>query len=192
MELHLPAPLLPRIVLGDTTAVDECIERYGALVWSLASRLSPTNVDAEDAVQEIFIHLWQSAGRYRDDLGDEATFVSTIARRKLIDRLRKFRRDRAHQSLDEMDTIEVGNPGLATVDSSDDSRRAVACLEKLRDNERQAIELSVYHGLPQSQIAEQTGTPLGTVKTLIRRGLVQLRNCMKIGTRRHAEGGVSA
>jgi RNA polymerase sigma factor (sigma-70 family) len=187
----LPMPLLPRIALGDTTAVDECLDRYGALVWSLASRLSPTNADAEDAVQEIFIHLWRNASRYRDDMGEEVTFVSTIARRKLIDRLRKFRRDQAHQSPDELDRVEVGNPGLSAIDHSDDSRRAVACLEKLRENERQAIELSVYHGLPQSRIAEQTGTPLGTVKTLIRRGLVQLRNCMKIGSRLHAEGGVS-
>lgn len=184
-------PLLPRIALGDTTAVDECLDRYGALVWSLATRLSPTGADAEDAVQEIFIHIWRNAGRYRDDLGEEVTFVSMIARRKLVDRLRKFRRDPALQMSDHLDLVEAGSPELSAVDHADESRRAIACLKKLRDNERQAIELSVYHGLPQSRIAEQTGTPLGTVKTLIRRGLVQLRNCMKIGTRLHAEGGVS-
>lgn len=187
----MSVPLLPRIALGDTTAVDEFLDRYGALVWSLASRLSPTNADAEDAVQDIFIHLWRNAGRYRGELGEEVTFVSTIARRKLIDRQRKYRRDLAYQSVEERDLGGVGNPDLAAIDNSDDSRRAVACLGKLRDNERQAIELSVYHGLPQARIAEKTGTPLGTVKTLIRRGLVQLRNCMKIGSRLRAEGGVS-
>jgi RNA polymerase sigma-70 factor (ECF subfamily) len=191
VEFQLSAPLLPRIALGDTTAVDAFLDRYGALVWSLASRLSPTNTDAEDAVQEIFIHLWRNAGRYREDVGEEVTFVSTIARRKLIDRQRKLRRDVAYQSVEEQELGGVGNPDLAAIENSDDSRRAVACLGKLRETERQVIELSVYHGLPQARIAEQTGTPLGTVKSLIRRGLLQLRNCMKIGPRLRAEGGVS-
>lgn len=185
-------PLLPRIALGDTTAVDDCLDRYGALVWSLASRLSPTSTDAEDAVQEIFIDLWRNASRYRADLGEEVTFVSMIARRRLIDRQRKFRRDPEQQLVERMELVESGAPDTSGIDRSDDEQRAVACLEKLRENERQILELSIYHGLPQSRIAHQTGVPLGTVKTLIRRGLAQLRNCMKIGTRLRAEGGVSA
>jgi RNA polymerase sigma-70 factor (ECF subfamily) len=183
--------MLPRIASGDMTAVDECLDRYGGLVWSLASRLSPTSTDAEDAVQEIFIDLWRNAARYREDLGEEATFVATIARRRLIDRQRKFRRDPEQQPVESLDLIESGIPEVSAIDRSDDEQRAVACLGKLRENERQVLELSIYHGLPQSRIAHQTGVPLGTVKTLIRRGLAQLRSCMKIGTRLRAEGGVS-
>ena len=68
--------------------------------------------------------------------------------------------------------------------------RATACLEKLRQNEREVLELSIYHGLSQSRIAEQTGAPLGTVKTMIRRALTQLRTCMQVGSQLRAEGGV--
>ncbi|NOT59213.1 MAG: RNA polymerase subunit sigma-24, partial [Acidobacteria bacterium] len=65
--------LLPRIAAGDRAAVQDCIDAYGGLVWSLARKLTPTPADAEDAVQEIFIELWKSAARYDPSRCAEAT-----------------------------------------------------------------------------------------------------------------------
>lgn len=159
-------------------------------MWSLACRLSPSTSDAEDAVQEIFVDLWRNAGRFREDLGAEATFVSILARRRLIDRQRKHRRNPEPQSIHTTD-VEYPTPVISThLELAEDGVRATACLEKLRQNEREVLELSVYHGLAQTRIAEQTGVPLGTVKTLIRRALRQLRTCMQIGGRLQAEGSV--
>ena len=182
--------ILPRVARGETNAIDECLDQYGGLVWSLACRLSPTTSDAEDAVQEIFVDLWRNAGRFREDLGAEVTFVSTLARRRLIDRQRKLRRNPEPKSIDETDVNLAAPQPRPQMELAEEGIRATACLEKLRQNERELLELSIYHGLTQTRIAEQTGTPLGTVKTLIRRALTQLRSCMQVGSRLHAEGGV--
>ena len=81
-------PILTRVARGDSAAVRECIDRYGGLVWSLARRFFANTADAEDATQDVFIHLWKSAGAYDPAIASEAVFVTTIARRRLIDGLR--------------------------------------------------------------------------------------------------------
>jgi RNA polymerase sigma-70 factor (ECF subfamily) len=68
--------------------VRQCVEVYGPLVWSIARRFAPSTVDAEDAVQEIFVELWKHAGRYDPALVSEPTFVTMIARRRMLERLR--------------------------------------------------------------------------------------------------------
>ena len=80
---------LQRIAAGETEAVRECMDRYGGLVWSLARRFLYSSNEAEDAVQEIFLDLWKHAGRFDPNVAAEATYVAMIARRRLIDRVRK-------------------------------------------------------------------------------------------------------
>ncbi len=178
----MQVPLLTRIANGDTWAVDECIDRYGGLVWSLARRLSSSVVDAEDAVQEIFVDLWKNSGRFRGELAGEATFVAMLARRRLIDRLRKSRRELESQPIDELTLQHATPPQTSPAELAEEGARAAACLEGLRTEERKVLELSIYHGLPQTLIAEQTGLALGTVKSRARRGLSQLRDCMQVRT----------
>ncbi|MEM6641013.1 MAG: sigma-70 family RNA polymerase sigma factor, partial [Pseudomonadota bacterium] len=80
---------LERIAAGDPGAMQACITDFGKAVWSLALRLSPTHADAEDATQEIFLDLWRSAKRFDPRKGSELGFIMTIARRRLIDRIRR-------------------------------------------------------------------------------------------------------
>lgn len=183
-EVDLQVPLLTRIANGDTRAVDECIDQYGGLVWSLARRLSSSVSDAEDAVQEIFVDLWKNAGRFRGELAGEATFVAMLARRRLIDRLRKSRRELESQPIDDITLQHAAPPQTPPSELSEEVARATACLEGLRKEERKVLELSIYHGLPQTRIAEQTGLALGTVKSHARRGLFQLRYCMQVRNQR--------
>ena len=82
-------PVLPRIAAGDNTAVDECLQRYGGLVWSLARRRCADVQLAEDAVQNIFLHLWKVAATFDESIANETTFVAMVARRRLIDYQRK-------------------------------------------------------------------------------------------------------
>ena len=81
--------ILARIAAGDSAAAKDCIDRYGQAVWSQANRLSPTRADAEDATQEIYLDVYRSASRYDPGKGSELGFVMTIARRRLIDRIRR-------------------------------------------------------------------------------------------------------
>lgn len=183
----MPEPILPRISRGDSRAVDECLDRYGGLVWSLCCRLAPT--DAEDAAQEIFIDLWRNAWRFRENAGSEVAFISTLARRRLVDRRRRSARAPQAVSLDPIETADGGKSPAAELAAKEEIDRVRRCLGSLNDRDRQAVELSVYDGLSQSQIAEKLATPLGTIKSLIRRALIRLRDCMGASVRPALEGG---
>src|SRR5262252_1163156 len=106
----MPDSLLARVGAGDASAVRECLQRFGGLVWSLARRFSSSPSDAEDAVQEIFVDLWRSAKKYDPRAASEATFVAMIARRRLIDRLRSRQR-RKEEPLGEGAEASAEAPG---------------------------------------------------------------------------------
>ncbi len=171
-------PLLPRIAAGDQDSVADCLDRYGGLVWSLARRFSPSQEAAEDAVQEIFLSLWKSASRYDSKLSAETTFVSMVARRKLIDlsRRKKWTRESSDLPLEEVSSNF--RPVSELFEVNEEAEKAHKLLEQLPPDQQRVIKLSVYNGLSHSKIAEETGLSLGTVKTHIRRGLIRLRETL--------------
>jgi RNA polymerase sigma factor (sigma-70 family) len=170
--------ILERIAAGDPAAVDECIDRYGALVWSLARRHLRQHADAEDAVQEIFIEIWRNAVRFDSGIASEATFITMISRRRLIDRQRKQSRTIATQSIVE-EPATSSCPHQERVELEEDAERARLFMGRLRTEERRVLELALLEGLTQSQIAEAASMPLGTVKTHARRGLIRLREMLE-------------
>lgn len=158
--------------------MDDLLARYGGLVYSLARRFCLSPAEVEDAVQEVFIALWQSASRFDPELGAEDTFVSTVARRRLIDRRRKSRRRARHTS--EADVSQNAAPAeTPRTEISDDAARAAEVFATLRPEQQQCLRLSVYQGLSHEEIAAATGMPLGTVKTHVRRGLIALRDALE-------------
>lgn len=165
--------ILSRITAGDRAAVEECINSYGGLVWSLARRLSPSEADAEDAVQEIFIDVWRSAARFDEAQGAEVTFVAMIARRRLIDRLRRARRQPVYDPPSEQ-VIDTRRHDRE-VERSADAALAAKAMHELRPEQRRVLQLAICQGFTHQEIASATGMPLGTVKTHVRRGLVQIR-----------------
>jgi RNA polymerase sigma factor (sigma-70 family) len=169
-------PLLPRIAAGDERAVRDCMTRYGALVWSLARRWSPDTSDAEDAVQEIFIDLWRTAARYDRARTSEAGWVAMIARRRLIDRSRKRERLPALESIP--DDLDVASETERDLDREWRAEQARAVLRELPPAQRRMLELSLLHGKTHDEIARETETPLGTVKSHIRRGLQRARDLL--------------
>jgi RNA polymerase sigma-70 factor (ECF subfamily) len=169
--------ILQRVAAGEATAVEECLAAYNGLVWSLARRLSPGSADAEDAVQEVFIDVWQSASRFDPEKASEATFIAMIARRRLIDRHRKRGRQPDPGALPD-ESLMPSEEAPDRVELDDEAARARAGLSQLRAEERQVLELAIYQGLSHSQIAAEIDLPLGTVKTHSRRGLQRLRGLL--------------
>ncbi len=172
------ADLLPRIAAGDVSAVSECLGRYNPLVWSLARKLSSDVATLEDVVQEIFIEIWKSAGRFDATKASETTFIATIARRRIIDRSRKVSRAPLEENIEDT-TVSATDGDLAMVDLGDDARVAKDVLAKLRPEQRRVILMSVVDGLTHQEISQSTGMPLGTVKSHIRRGLDRAAEMMR-------------
>ncbi len=171
-------PILHKVAQGDAAAVRELLDRYGGLVHALARRFLLDPSEVEDAVQEVFSQLWQNAGRYDPGLGSEETFVSTITRRRLIDRRRRLRR-RAQGRVDADVGLQAArDDDQPAADLRDEAARAGECLATLRPEQQTCLRLSIYRGLSHEEIAGITGMPLGTVKTHVRRGLIALRDML--------------
>jgi RNA polymerase sigma-70 factor (ECF subfamily) len=170
--------VLTRIAQGDSRALRECIDQFGSLVWSIARRLTRTRADAEDAVQEIFTDLWRSANRFDPSQGSEKVFIATIARRRLIDRLRRATAQGTTESIDDIDTLTWSDPGSA--ETCAEAQAAARAVLQLRPEQRQVLELGLLQGLSHAEIADALKMPLGTVKTMMRRGLIQVRQLMGV------------
>lgn len=173
----MPETTLERVAAGDSRAVEECFRKYGGLVWSIARKLCPNHADAEDAVQEVFIEVWRHAGRFDSQVASEATYIATIARRRLIDRFRRRGRQLDTASL-QGELIESTARHEEQIEIEEEAARAKRYMQQLRPEQRHVLELSLTHGLSQTQVAQATNLPLGTVKTHSRRGLQRLRELL--------------
>jgi len=174
----MAAALLERVASGEATAFAECMDLHGDLVWSLARRFSPNRADAEDATQEIFLRLWKVAAQFDTTRGSEAVFIATLARRVLIDRYRESRRRPVEVTAPQEESLLAIHEDHGV---SVDAGRAAAELRRLRPEQQRVIVMSVAQGLSQGEIASATGMPLGTVKTLMRRAFLELRERLSGG-----------
>lgn len=167
--------ILARIAAGDGDAVQQCVDRYGGLVWSLARQMVPAT--AEDAVQEVFISLWKSAHRFDPSKASEKTFIATVARRRLIDQLRRQGRRPQTRALPEPDepAAEPRVDDHLAIQTRAEARNVAAYLDELPPAQRKVIRMSVFVGMSHSEIAESTGIALGTIKSHIVRGLNRIR-----------------
>lgn len=178
------ASTLERIAQGDRDAVAECIETYSGLVWSLSRRFLSNQSDAEEVVQEVFMELWETADRFDSALAAEVTFVSMVARRRLIDKRRKLNREPDSQSFDEVEHA-LSEDGQKVLEDSAETQRVLAIIETLKPEQQEVINMSSWLGMSHGAIAEQTGIPLGTVKSHLSRGLTTIRAAL--GEQGHAD-----
>jgi RNA polymerase sigma-70 factor (ECF subfamily) len=169
------ASILQRIAGGDQTAVQDCLDQYGNLVWFIVKKFNHNAEDAEDAAQEIFIDIWRNAGRFDAAKAPEAAFITMIARRRLIDQLRKRKRQSVFSPLEDFSFVAAHQDSSHQMQVALDAKRASRIIDNLRPARKQVINLSIFGGLSHLEIAERTGMPLGTVKTHIRRGFQKVR-----------------
>lgn len=173
----MPNSILYRIASGDKTAVTDCLKQYSGLVWSLAKRMLPDQNDAEDAVQDIFIDVWKNAERFDEKQSSETTFVAMLARRRLIDRLRKSNRQPGLDSLEDV-TFEPAKRADLDIHTTIEAKEAADAVRDLRPEQQKVLFLSICQGFSHQEIADLTGMPIGTVKTHARRGLIEVRQTL--------------
>jgi RNA polymerase sigma-70 factor, ECF subfamily len=169
--------ILKRIALGDREAVNDCLNKYGGLIGSIARKMLYNSDDAEDAVQEIFVDVWKNAERFDDNQSSETTFIAMIARRRIIDRIRRSNRRIAANSIEDV-VVEPENRDDKRVQLSVEADEAAKAVRSLKPEQQQVLQLSIVEGLSHQEIADVTGMPLGTVKTHARRGILQAREML--------------
>jgi RNA polymerase sigma-70 factor (ECF subfamily) len=183
LELMELMDLLDRVAAQDHAALKALYDRCASKLFGLAVRVVGNHEWAEDVLQESFMSIWRSAGDYRASLSPPMAWLGLIVRSRGLDLLRRRTTSRSHvtQELDDgmAETLEGNSP--CPMDTAQASEQAVAlhqCLGRLENRQREVVSLAYIRDLSHSELSAQLKLPLGTVKTWIRRGLDQLRQCM--------------
>ena len=169
--------LMQRVAEGDEAAVAELYDRFNVLVFQAARQVLNSRAEAEDAVQEIFVRLWRTADRYDPSRAKLVTWVMLIARRHVIDRLRR-RGVRPDHGAGEGPALDQSPAAEREQTGPEESEREKirARIAELPTLQRTVIERAYLQGFTLREISEQLQAPLGTVKSALSRGLGRLRD----------------
>jgi RNA polymerase sigma-70 factor (ECF subfamily) len=170
--------LLQACARGDRAALQSLYAATAAQLFGLALSILRTRELAEDVMQDSFILVWRHAQSFDPRRGTAMAWLARIVRNQCFDLIRRRGRE---SPLDDalMQSWEDPAPGPADLTAlSRDARRLWACLDELDERPRKSMILAYYEGLTFAEAAVRVGAPLGTVKSWIRRGLIQLRGCM--------------
>jgi RNA polymerase sigma factor (sigma-70 family) len=175
--------LLDRVAKQDHAALKVLYDLCASKLFGLAVRVVGNREWAEDVLQESFMSIWRSAGDYRASLSPPMAWLGLIVRSRGLDFLRRRTTSRSHltQELDEVMAETLEGNSACPMDTAQASEQALAlhqCLGRLESRQREVVSLAYIRDLSHSELSLQLKLPLGTVKTWIRRGLDQLRQCM--------------
>ncbi len=173
--------LLERIAEGDGVALAELYDRLAPMLLALARRILEDPAEAEEVVQEAFLQVWNQAGRYEARRSAVSTWLVLITRSRSIDRLRTRRVvGRTLEGFQQERKGDHASPeGAASVQDEERRLRVRRELDTLPPDQREVLELAFFEGLTQNEIAERTGTPLGTVKTRTLLAMKKLRKALQ-------------
>lgn len=170
--------LLDSVARGDRDAFDDLYQVTSRRLYPIVRRIVIKPDLAEDVLQETYLTIWRKAGQYNDRRGPAFGWIAAIARNRSIDRLRRNNsRPRDDVALDD---AENGAENLVAAGARPDGGEVATirqCVEALQSNHRKAILLGYYYGMSHEEMASHLHTPLGTVKSWVRRGLLQLKEC---------------
>ena len=187
--------LLSRAGLGDRAAFATLSELTSPHLFAVVLRICRDRAQAEDILQEVYVNVWRSAGGFDAAQSQPLTWLTSIARNRAIDGLRRAQTQPQLQSAttdndedpDVYDTTADDQPGpLDLLSRASDARALSHCMQDLSAPQRQSLALAFYDGLSHAEVADKMGEPLGTVKSWVRRALLSLKSCLENAARRDA------
>ncbi|MBM9466665.1 ECF RNA polymerase sigma factor SigK [Nakamurella leprariae] len=174
--------LLQAIAGGGRGAFEELYDRFAPRIYGMALRVVRDASQAEEVAQEVLLEVWRRAARFDAARGSAAGWILRIAHARAVDRVRSAQAssDREQRSAAVMTEREVDTVS-ETVERTAERTAVRRCLETLTALQREAILLAYYGGLSYPEVAGRLDTPLGTIKTRMRDGLIRLRGCLEVG-----------
>jgi RNA polymerase sigma-70 factor (ECF subfamily) len=172
--------LLTAVGRGDASAFERLYRETSSRLFGVCLRLLPERSEAEDVLQEVYATVWRKAGQFDASRASAITWLAMIARNKAIDRLRAAPSSLKRAPIELIDEIADSAPSpSAQVESADENERLRLCMEELDARRRQLIRTAFFDGATYEELAQRSGSPLGSIKSWIRRGLIQLRACLE-------------
>ena len=170
---------LQAVAKGDRAALRDVYLRTSAKLMGICLRILRQRDEAEEVLQEVYITVWNRADRFDPAISSPVTWLAAIARNRSIDRLRARGRRQPEVALDDTPDIAADAPSaLEAMERSQFFAKLRGCLGALEPRTRKAITEAFYGGATYGELAERSATPLGTMKSWIRRGLLSLRECL--------------
>ncbi len=173
--------LLRRVSRGDTPAFETLYDRVVGTVYGVIRRVLRDPAQSEEVTQEVMVEVWRTATRFDRTRGSATTWIHTMAHRRAIDRVRATQsahdRDERVGRRDQVDPYDVV---VDQVEARLEQEQVRRCLDGLTELQRQSVTLAYYGGYTYREVAEVLDTPLGTVKTRLRDGLIRMRDCLGV------------
>ncbi|MBL0371752.1 sigma-70 family RNA polymerase sigma factor [Rhizobium sp. KVB221] len=169
--------LLGQVSLGDREAFSRLYQQTSPKLYSILLRILRNRPEAEDALQEVFVKIWQRADRFRPNEGRGGVWLAAIARNQAIDLMRA--RKPTSSAIDEAYDLASPNPGPeeAAVNQSEGGR-IERCMKALESDKAEAVKRAYVEGLSYQELAEFYNIPINTMRTWLRRSLLKLRECL--------------
>lgn len=190
------AALMARVAGADRRAFEALYRATSAVLFGVVLRINRDRDQAEEVLQEVFITAWRQAATFDVAQGRVLTWLTTIARHRAIDSLRRKATqpvtisrfgglDTDGGETDMLEQLPSEQPGpLDLLDEASQAHELHRCMESLSGEQRSSLALAYYQGLSHAEVADHLRQPLGTVKSWVRRGLLKLRACLDRATER--------
>ena len=188
---------LARTGTGDRAAFATLYERSSSHLFAVVLRICRDRAQAEDILQEVYVNVWRAAGGFDAAQSQPLTWLTSIARNRAIDSLRRAQTQPQFQTTitaddedsDVYDATADDNPGpLELLRRAADARALSHCMQDLSAPQRQSVALAFYDGLSHAEVADKLGQPLGTVKSWVRRALMSLKACLERAAQADGKG----
>src|SRR5262245_27690356 len=168
---------LERTAGGDLAAFKIVYAATSLKLYGIVIRILGRPDLADEVLQEVYVRVWQRAGDFDRNNSSPITWLATIARNRALDETRRGSM-RSIEELPEILELPSADDPAASQEQSEELRRLNACLDALEPERKEMVLLAYYHGLTRDELAARFGRPVATVKTWLRRGLAQLKDCL--------------
>jgi RNA polymerase sigma-70 factor (ECF subfamily) len=175
----LAGDLLLRVARGDDGAFEKLYDAIAPTVWGLVRSVVRDHAQSEEVTQEVLVEVWRIAARFDPARGSAMAWVSTLAHRRAVDRVRSaVASSRREQTVADRSVPRPYDEVAEQAGSRLEAQRLRRCVGNLTELQRESVLLAFYRGYTYPEVATLLEQPLGTVKTRIRDAMIRLRDCL--------------